>query len=107
MSDHTELLKQVVTLSEKNWDGSDSTEINVGGATVGQLYGNDDYPCLDPEEDDMAAIAADLKFFGNAVCQCLEMYKAMQEFCDRVDRGEVRSVKTYAKFKDILTRVNP
>lgn len=27
---------------------------------------------------------------------------AMQEFCDRVDRGEVRSVKTYAKFKELL-----
>lgn len=26
----------------------------------------------------------------------------MQEFCDRVDRGEVRSVKTYAKFRAAL-----
>lgn len=26
----------------------------------------------------------------------------MQEFCDRVDRGEVRSKTTYAKFKDAL-----
>ncbi len=27
---------------------------------------------------------------------------AMQEFCDRVDRGEVRSAYTYNKFKDLL-----
>lgn len=27
---------------------------------------------------------------------------AMQEFCDRVDRGEVRSVKTYNQFKELL-----
>lgn len=33
-----------------------------------------------------------------------EMLEAMQEFCERVERGEVRSRKTYAKFKDILTR---
>lgn len=26
----------------------------------------------------------------------------MREFCDRVERGEVKSVKTYAKFKEAL-----
>ena len=31
-----------------------------------------------------------------------EMYKAMREFCDRVERGEVRSTKTYNQFIDIL-----
>jgi len=30
------------------------------------------------------------------------MEEAMQWFVDRVDKGEVRSVKTYAKFKEIL-----
>lgn len=30
------------------------------------------------------------------------MREAMQEFCNRVDKGEVRSKRTYAKFKDIL-----
>lgn len=32
---------------------------------------------------------------------------AMQEFCDRVDRGEVRSKRTYAKFKEILAMDGP
>lgn len=27
---------------------------------------------------------------------------ALREFCDRVDRGEVKSVRTYAKFKALL-----
>jgi hypothetical protein len=31
-----------------------------------------------------------------------EMRAAMQEFIDRVDKGEVRSKRTYAKFKKIL-----
>lgn len=31
-----------------------------------------------------------------------EMREAMQGFCDRVDNGEARSTKTYAKFKEIL-----
>lgn len=30
------------------------------------------------------------------------MRDAMQEFCDRVDKGEVRSKRTYAKFKELL-----
>lgn len=33
-----------------------------------------------------------------------EMFDAMQEFIDRVDRGEVRSKKTYEKFKTILNK---
>src|SRR5699024_6789002 len=31
-----------------------------------------------------------------------EMLEAMQWFCDRVDNGEVRSTKTYNKFKQII-----
>jgi len=31
-----------------------------------------------------------------------ELESLMQEFVDRVDRGEVRSRKTYAKFKEAL-----
>jgi hypothetical protein len=31
-----------------------------------------------------------------------ELESLMQEFVDRVDRGEVRSNKTYAKFKETL-----
>lgn len=31
-----------------------------------------------------------------------ELEALMQEFVDRVDRGEVRSKKTYAKFKEVL-----
>lgn len=29
-------------------------------------------------------------------------FAAMREFCDRVDKGEIRSKRTYAKFKEIL-----
>ena len=34
------------------------------------------------------------------------MSKLMQEFVDRVDRGEVRSKKTYAAFKSVLKDVH-
>ena len=33
------------------------------------------------------------------------MVAAMTEFCMRVDRGEVRSVRTYAQFKEIIKEV--
>lgn len=32
----------------------------------------------------------------------MDVVAIAREFCERVDRGEVRSVKTYAKFKDAL-----
>jgi hypothetical protein len=35
-----------------------------------------------------------------------EMYEAMNEFCERVEKGEVRSTKTYNKFKEILKKIN-
>jgi hypothetical protein len=50
--------------------------------------------CLGPDElpptyEELKAEVAELKL-------------AMQEFCDRVDRGEARSRKTYARFKELL-----
>lgn len=33
-----------------------------------------------------------------------EMLEAMQEFVDRVDRGEVKSKNTYTKFKSIINK---
>ena len=31
-----------------------------------------------------------------------EMYRALKWFCDRVEKGEIRSKKTYTRFKEIL-----
>lgn len=36
-----------------------------------------------------------------------ELREAVQEFVDRVDRGEVRSKRTYAKFKALLAAAQP
>lgn len=35
-----------------------------------------------------------------------ECLSAMQEFCDRVEKGQVYSKYTYAKFKAIITKAN-
>lgn len=43
---------------------------------------------------------ADLQIKAEARIAQLEA--ALREFCDRVDRGEVKSVTTYAKFKALL-----
>lgn len=45
--------------------------------------------------------AADL--IERQAAQIAVMREAMQEFCTRVDNGEVRSVRTYRKFSDILS----
>lgn len=41
---------------------------------------------------------------GYLIAAAPEMYEAMQEFVNRVDRGEVRSTATYNKFKTILAK---
>lgn len=48
--------------------------------------------------------SADINVFeANTIGQKMRsMRDAMQEFVDRVDKGEVRSKRTYAKFKEIL-----
>lgn len=33
----------------------------------------------------------------------IKLKDAMQWFCDRVDKGEVRSIKTYKRFKELLS----
>lgn len=33
-----------------------------------------------------------------------EIYAVLGEFCDRCDKGEIRSTKTFNKFKEILGR---
>lgn len=43
--------------------------------------------------------------FTQFVAHVADMREAMQEFVDRVDRGEVRSVTTYNKFKRLLERL--
>jgi len=39
---------------------------------------------------------------GRQEARIAELEAAMQVFCDRVDKGEARSVKTYAAFKALL-----
>ena len=33
-----------------------------------------------------------------------ELIEALQWFCERVERGEVRSKKTYARFKELIEK---
>lgn len=36
-----------------------------------------------------------------------ELIEAMEWFCGRVDKGEVRSKVTYAKFKELINKYKP
>lgn len=44
---------------------------------------------------------ANAKLISNAP----KLLEALIEFCERVDKGEVRSTKTYAKFKSLISIV--
>ncbi len=44
------------------------------------------------------------KFIDHQAQQNKELREAMQWFCDRVDKGEVRSKRTYKRFKELLNK---
>lgn len=60
-------------------------------------YGDDEIIC-ETETDDMPN--------SLLIASAPEMYDAMAEFVRRVDAGEVRSKRTYARFKAILAKIN-
>lgn len=43
---------------------------------------------------------------ANLLSAAPEMYEAMKEFCERVERKEIGSVRTYEKFKAILAKAD-
>lgn len=53
-------------------------------------------------EEDTAFIAAVRDALPRLIARVEELEAAMREFCGRVDIGEARSVRTYAKFKALL-----
>lgn len=55
-----------------------------------------------PEEPKETRITMDTKKLKLIINKHESMHEAMQEFVDRVERGEVRSRYTYSKFKNIL-----
>lgn len=44
------------------------------------------------------------KYNGELIAQAPAMFEAIQEFCTRVEKGEVKSTYTYNKFKVILEK---
>ncbi len=53
----------------------------------------------DVEYDEMMK---ELKTYKRKAVQLKVCLKTMRWFCDRVDAGEVRSVKTYNRFKELV-----
>lgn len=54
----------------------------VGGAAIAHVYGPDEFPCLDPEEDDIEAIRAEQEANARliaAVPRLLELLKRRNE----------------------------
>lgn len=83
---------------------NDTTHQRVLAVWLGGTFKteNDRVICLiSPKETETEEDIANAQLIAVAP----EMYEAMQEFCDKVDRGEARSIKTYTKFKEILSKV--
>lgn len=48
---------------------------------------------------------AEMEANAHLIAASPTMYEAIQEFCDRVERGEVRSKRTYTKFKELIKKI--
>lgn len=53
----------------------------------------------------LQSMSQNLEVLDRVKSQRDELLAIAQEFCDRVDRGEIRSVKTYARFKAAIAAV--
>lgn len=73
---------------------------NTAGGKPKIVDGNGFCICNAPD----ATINSDRNF--KAIEQLPDMVEAMQEFCNRVEAGEVKSTHTYNKFMSILKKVN-
>ena len=75
------------------WTVEDGRVVACGDFRIAYSYSGSNIPYTEPAKANAHLIAA-----------APEMYEAMQEFVNRVDKGEVRSNKTYNKFKSILAK---
>tara|TARA_R110002124_G_C8974544_1_gene515801 strand:- start:40651 stop:40926 length:276 start_codon:yes stop_codon:yes gene_type:complete len=71
-------------------------DIKVDGNPIAQVVANQ-YANVDKEQ---------MRANARMMAPAPEILEAMQELVDRVERGEVRSVKAYSKFKSLLAKVN-
>lgn len=83
---------------------SDASGRSVGWYTGGEVFSGEIVTARD-ENGEQELIADNvLKRDAHLIAAAPEMYGAMKEFCDRCDKGEVRSKRTYAKFMEILKK---
>lgn len=82
---------------EHNW--SDTSIYNQDGRLICTRCIEDE--CTEENQDELGEEV--LRDF-NLIVLLPEIYEAIEEFCMRVEKGEVRSTKTYNKFKDLLNR---
>lgn len=75
-------------------DLSDYKSLSVGSLSQNTVIAH----CYLPNKE----IEQEQKANALLISKAPEMLEAMQEFCHRVDRGEVRSKRTYAKFKELI-----
>lgn len=70
----------------------------------GKDYGDNNVLDFDDDESEVSEEVRKEIAFANAqlFCTAPKMLEAMQLFCDRVDKGEVRSIKTYNQFKELI-----
>lgn len=101
------------------WGAQPPDEVDVFVPIIGLILGEDGQPLETPtnglvggamlyptevDAEDYERAIANAAFIVLACNSHYELIEALQEFCARVEAGEVRSKRTYAKFKAILSR---
>lgn len=73
--------------TEGEWELEDGG-ISVGGTILAEVYGADDFPCLD-EDDDVQAVAAECHGNGLLMAAAPDMYQALKQLLAEADRDRL------------------
>lgn len=83
----------------------------IGSVNLNEFYGHvwqfptdKDGDMIEGESFNRSEIDAEAN--ARLICAAPEMFEAMQWFCERVEKGEVRSIRTYHRFKSILNNIS-
>jgi hypothetical protein len=75
---------------EYEWEYDEETGIiECQGVPLARVYGVEDFPCLDPESDDIPAHAAEIVEIGRTMAASPLLFAACEKALDLLGAGEV------------------
>lgn len=89
----------------ENWNAEETAKIMISGVEVGEIYGLNNFGCIDDEDDDYPKIKADMQFVSRVLVNSKEMYALLESINNHPYTALMFEHK--AIIKDLLNRINP